>query len=77
MIIVTHEMHFAREVSSKVVFMSDGLVVEEGIRKTSSPTRRKKRPSSSSSECSRETNTHFRFPLHSLERGLLYVNFLF
>lgn len=23
-------MHFAREVSSKVVFMSDGLVVEEG-----------------------------------------------
>ena len=30
MIIVTHEMHFAREVSYKVVFMSDGLVVEEG-----------------------------------------------
>lgn len=33
MIIVTHEMHFAREVSSKVVFMSDGLVVEEGTPK--------------------------------------------
>ncbi|WP_302551027.1 amino acid ABC transporter ATP-binding protein [uncultured Dialister sp.] len=30
MIIVTHEMHFAREVSSKVVFMSEGRVVEEG-----------------------------------------------
>lgn len=30
MIIVTHEMHFAREVSSKVVFMSHGEVVEEG-----------------------------------------------
>ena len=30
MIIVTHEMHFAREVSSKVVFMSDGHIVEEG-----------------------------------------------
>lgn len=30
MIIVTHEMHFAKEVSSKVVFMSDGRVVEEG-----------------------------------------------
>jgi L-cystine transport system ATP-binding protein len=30
MIIVTHEMHFAQEVSSKVVFMSDGYVVEEG-----------------------------------------------
>ena len=30
MIIVTHEMHFAQEVSSKVVFMSHGVVVEEG-----------------------------------------------
>lgn len=30
MIIVTHEMHFAKEVSSKVVFMSEGRVVEEG-----------------------------------------------
>lgn len=30
MIIVTHEMHFAKEVSSKVVFMSHGEVVEEG-----------------------------------------------
>lgn len=30
MIIVTHEMHFAKEVSSKVVFMAEGRVVEEG-----------------------------------------------
>lgn len=30
MIVVTHEMGFAREVASKVVFMADGLVVEEG-----------------------------------------------
>ena len=30
MIIVTHEMKFAREVSDKVVFMADGNVVEEG-----------------------------------------------
>lgn len=30
MIIVTHEMHFAQEVSSKVIFMSHGEVVEEG-----------------------------------------------
>lgn len=30
MIIVTHEMHFAQEVSSKVVFMSHGEVVEKG-----------------------------------------------
>jgi polar amino acid transport system ATP-binding protein len=30
MIVVTHEMAFAREVSDRVVFMDDGLVVEEG-----------------------------------------------
>lgn len=30
MVIVTHEMHFAEEISSKVLFMSDGLIVEEG-----------------------------------------------
>jgi polar amino acid transport system ATP-binding protein len=30
MIVVTHEMGFAREVGDKVVFMDDGVVVEEG-----------------------------------------------
>ena len=30
LIIVTHEMGFAREVANRVVFMDDGLVVEEG-----------------------------------------------
>ena len=30
MIVVTHEMHFAREVADRVVFMDDGVVVEEG-----------------------------------------------
>ena len=30
MIVVTHEMGFAKEVSSHVVFMADGYVVEEG-----------------------------------------------
>lgn len=28
--IVTHEMNFAKEVASRVIFMDDGLVVEEG-----------------------------------------------
>jgi polar amino acid transport system ATP-binding protein len=31
MIVVTHEMQFAREVSDRVVFMDEGLIVEEGI----------------------------------------------
>lgn len=30
MVIVTHEMSFARDVSSKVIFMSDGIIAEEG-----------------------------------------------
>ncbi|MBF0529257.1 MAG: amino acid ABC transporter ATP-binding protein, partial [Deltaproteobacteria bacterium] len=30
MIVVTHEMGFAREVSDRVIFMEDGRIVEEG-----------------------------------------------
>ena len=30
MVVVTHEMAFARDVSDKVIFMDDGYVVEEG-----------------------------------------------
>ena len=30
MIVVTHEMHFAREAADRVVFMEDGVVLEEG-----------------------------------------------
>jgi ABC-type polar amino acid transport system ATPase subunit len=30
MVVVTHEMGFAREVGHRVIFMDDGLVVEEG-----------------------------------------------
>jgi len=30
MVVVTHEMQFARDVSDRVVFMSDGTIVEEG-----------------------------------------------
>lgn len=31
MVIVTHEMSFAKEVSTKVVFMADGIIEEQGI----------------------------------------------
>ena len=30
MICVTHEMGFARQVADRVIFMSEGLIVEEG-----------------------------------------------
>lgn len=30
MVIVTHEMAFARDISDRIIFMADGLIVEEG-----------------------------------------------
>ena len=30
MVVVTHEMGFAREVADRVVFMEDGIIMEEG-----------------------------------------------
>ena len=30
MIVVTHEMHFAREAADRVIFMEDGRIVEQG-----------------------------------------------
>ena len=30
MVVVTHEMGFAREVADRVIFMDDGVIVEEG-----------------------------------------------
>ena len=30
MVIVTHEMGFAREVADRVIFMADGVITEEG-----------------------------------------------
>ena len=30
MVVVTHEMGFAREVADRVIFMSDGYITEEG-----------------------------------------------
>ena len=34
MVIVTHEMAFARDVSDRVIFMADGVIVEEGSPQT-------------------------------------------
>jgi glutamine transport system ATP-binding protein len=30
MVVVTHEMGFAREVADRVIFMAEGVIVEEG-----------------------------------------------
>ncbi|MBB2183477.1 amino acid ABC transporter ATP-binding protein [Lachnospiraceae bacterium MD1] len=31
MVVVTHEMGFARQVADRIVFMEDGLIIEEGV----------------------------------------------
>ena len=31
MVVVTHEMGFAREVADRVLFMDEGLIIEEGL----------------------------------------------
>ena len=31
MVVVTHEMAFAKQVSDRVIFMADGEIVEEGV----------------------------------------------
>ncbi len=41
MIIVTHEMTFARDVADRILFMDGGVVVEEGPARSSSTTRRR------------------------------------
>ena len=33
MVVVTHEMEFAKEVANRVVFMDKGVIVEEGTPK--------------------------------------------
>ena len=48
MIVVTHEMGFARAVANRMVFMADGEIVEVGRRSTSSRARGKSARSSSS-----------------------------
>jgi ABC-type methionine transport system ATPase subunit len=53
MIVVTHEMAFARDVSSHVVFMKDGVIWEEGapgpVRRTVSPGRARRARGSAAS----------------------------
>lgn len=52
MVVVTHEMAFAREVSSKLVFLHDGRIEEQGDPAPCSRTRRASGCASSSPEAS-------------------------
>ena len=44
MVVVTHEMGFAREVSDHVLFMDQGIIMEEGSPEQISIRRRTKEP---------------------------------
>ena len=47
MLIATHEMGFARDIANRVCFLDDGLILEQGRRRRSSPTRSSRGRSSS------------------------------
>ena len=51
MMVVTHEMGFAREVADRVVFMDGGVIVEEGGRSRWSASRSISGPAPSSPGC--------------------------
>ena len=43
MIVVTHEMQFAREVGDRLIFMDEGRIVEQGVPAPFSTTRKEER----------------------------------
>jgi cystine transport system ATP-binding protein len=47
MVIVTHEMSFARDVADRAIFMDQGRIVEQGQRKACSLTLSSREPASS------------------------------
>ena len=51
MIVVTHEMDFARDVADRVIFMDCGAIVEDGPRRKCSPIRAVRAPDSSCKPC--------------------------
>ncbi len=44
MVIVTHEMSFARDVADRAIFMDQGRIVEQGPAKVYLPTRSSREP---------------------------------
>jgi cystine transport system ATP-binding protein len=48
MVIVTHEMSFARDVADRAIFMDQGRIVEQGEAKRCSPRLNSREPASSS-----------------------------
>ena len=69
MMVVTHEMAFAREVADRVVFMDGGVIVEEGTPTRSSGRRGRRAPASSCSGCSTRRTSSRAPPTSSTRAG--------
>ena len=68
MLVVTHEMGFAREVADRVVFMDGGVVVEEGVAEQviSAPTQPRTKEFLQAACSTRRTSTSWRSSLFHL-----------
>ena len=64
MVIVTHEMSFARDVADRVIFMDGGYIIEQGDQRKSSNTRRKNGPDSFWQDLCRDKNRIHKYSLH-------------
>ena len=69
LIIVTHEMGFARDVADTVVFMDQGRIVESGSPQESSPTPRRNAPRASSPKSSNQPSTSKEPPMPRISRA--------
>lgn len=72
MIVITHEMNFARRVADRVVFMADGQIVETGTPTSSSTTPRPSVPRTSSTP-SRATNQTAHPPAMPIQTRKLHL----
>lgn len=64
-IIVTHEMAFAREISHRVLFMDQGIILEQGHRNRSLATRSSPAPENFSARCCKRRSFIFGLSIQS------------
>ena len=70
MIIVTHEMQFAREVSDRIIFMEQGVIVEEGSPEALFTTEKMPGFGNLSESCSKNILIFFRKSVYLLGVGV-------
>jgi len=66
MVVVTHEMAFARDVADRVIFLDQGMIAEEGDPMSSSAAPKTNAPGCSSSACCRRSRSLLHINSHAL-----------